>query len=152
MTTMAKPSNRPHTMSEIRNEKKRKRDEIVDKIRVYNISRIQPVQIQLYGNNSKLVMFQQCIQLGPGKHVDVPRARVIQDQIDNLKRRGLIRVAKMNGNNNALKIADRINQEKLLNIKQHQVAKTDNSNSNKQHKYEDAEEKITGNKKNKKTK
>jgi ribosomal protein S8 len=49
----------------------------------------------MYGKNSKLVPYQQSIQIAPGKHVDLPASRLISEQIDNLRKSGFITTMKV---------------------------------------------------------
>jgi hypothetical protein len=95
MVDLAKPSNNPLSVKQIQAVKKQKREQEGKKVRIWNTSRSQPIGIQLYGAKSKLVPFQQLVQISPGKCVDLPEDRLIEDQINNLKKRGFIRTAKV---------------------------------------------------------
>ena len=111
MTDMATPSKKPLSIKEIRKMKDDKRKSETDKLRIYNIAKLQTVNIQLYGKNSKLVPYQQSIQIAPGRHVDLPISRLIQEQIVNLKKTGFIRTVKID---TTVKISE--NDNILLNI------------------------------------
>jgi hypothetical protein len=111
MTDMATPSKKPLSIKEIRKMKDEKRKSEIDKLRIYNISRLQTVNIQIYGKNSKLVPHQQSIRIAPGRHVDLPVSRLIAEQIVNLKKTGFIRTVKVD---TTTKITE--NTETLLSI------------------------------------
>jgi hypothetical protein len=95
MVDLAKPSSNPLSIKQIQDAKKKKREQTGDKVRIWNTCKSQAVGIQIYGANSKLVPFQQLVQIWPGKHVDLPKNRLMESQIDNLKKRGFIRTAKV---------------------------------------------------------
>jgi hypothetical protein len=95
MPNMSQPSDKPRTVRDIRAEKERKRGKLNNKIRIYNISKLQQISIQLYGANSKLVRYQQAIHIAPGRHADLPSDRLISAQIDNLKKQGFISTHKI---------------------------------------------------------
>jgi len=86
---------RPRTIKEIQAEKKKQREAEQNKIRIVNLRRDQMVPIQLLGKSSKLVPYQTSIQIGPGKHADLPSSRIIPEQLDNLRKRGFIRYYKV---------------------------------------------------------
>lgn len=111
MTDMATPSKKPLSIKEIRKMKDEKRKSEIDKLRIYNISRLQTVNIQIYGKNSKLVPHQQSIRIAPGRHVDLPVSRLIAEQIVNLKKTGFISTVKVD---TTTKVAE--NTEILLSI------------------------------------
>jgi hypothetical protein len=92
MTSLSTPSPKPLTIRDIQNEKKKKRDQLEDKVKIHNVTKSQPVSLQLYGKSSKLVMYQQAIHIAPGRSVDLPKSRLIPEQIENLKKRGFIKV------------------------------------------------------------
>lgn len=96
MTDAPKPSLKPKTVRDIRAEKELKRNKLKHKIRIYNITKSQPIPIQLYGTASKLVKHQQQIHIAPGRHADLPVERVIPEQIENLKKGGFISTHKIN--------------------------------------------------------
>lgn len=95
MTDMATPSKKPLSIKEIRKIKDNRRKTELNKLRIYNISKLQVINIQMYGKNSKLVPYQQSIQIAPGKHVDLPASRLISEQIDNLRKSGFITTMKV---------------------------------------------------------
>lgn len=88
MTTPA----RPLTIRDIQAQKEKKRREETDKVTIFNLSHNQTVTIQVTGKENKSAIHQSTIQLGPKKSVSLPRARLLQDQLVNLKARGLITV------------------------------------------------------------
>ena len=92
---MATPSKKPLSIKEIRKIKDNRRKTELNKLRIYNISKLQVINIQMYGKNSKLVPYQQSIQIAPGKHVDLPTSRLISEQIDNLRKSGFITTMKV---------------------------------------------------------
>lgn len=108
---MATPSKNPLSIRDIRKMKDLKRKSEVDKIRIYNITKLQMVNIQMYGKTSKLVSYQQSIQIPPGRSADLPEARLIPEQITNLKRTGFIRTVKIDS-----KTDMKENTEILFNI------------------------------------
>jgi hypothetical protein len=91
MTSLSSPSKKPLTVKEIQGEKKKKRDLLEDKVTIHNVSK-QQITLQLYGKNSKLVRYQQSIHMISGKSVSLPKSRLIPEQIENLKKRGFIKV------------------------------------------------------------
>ncbi len=108
MTDMAESSKKPLSIRDIRRLKDEKRKIEADKLRIYNVTKLQTVNVQLYGKSSKLVPFQQSIQIAPGRHVDLPISRLIKEQISNLKKSGFIRTVKIDTNVNVN------NNDKLL--------------------------------------
>ena len=112
MTDMATPSKNPLSIREIRRIKDNKRKSEVEKLRIYNITKLQTVNIQMYGKSSKLVPYQQSIQIAPGKNVDLPVSRLMMEQITNLKRSGFIRTVKIDSKTKAIND----NKEFLSNI------------------------------------
>jgi hypothetical protein len=109
---MATPTKNPLSIKDIRRIKSEKRQLEVEKLRIYNIARLQTVNIQIYGKASKLVPYQQSIQIAPGRHVDIPVSRLINEQITNLRKSGFIRTMKIDSK---LKDIDD-NQEALSNV------------------------------------
>jgi hypothetical protein len=95
MTDMATPSKKPLSIKEIRRIKDSKRKSEVDKIRIYNITKLQTINIQIYGKSSRLVPYQQSIQIAPGRHADLPVSRLMNEQITNLKKSGFIKTIKI---------------------------------------------------------
>lgn len=92
---MQASNNKPLTIREIQANKKIKRQAEQKKIRIKNVSSCQPITIQLYGKKSKNATDQLSIFIAPGKSVDLPESRVMFHQINNLKKRGLIRTSKV---------------------------------------------------------
>lgn len=78
---------RPLTVREIQDNKRRKREAEQNKIKIRNITRMQMVPLQLYGKNSKDAINQITVMVGPGKSVDLPEYRLIKGQIDNLRKK-----------------------------------------------------------------
>lgn len=95
MTDIATPSKKPLSIKEIRRLKDSKRKMEVEKLRIYNITKLQTINIQLYGKTSKLVPFQQSIQIAPGRYADLPVSRLINEQVANLKKSGFIKTVKV---------------------------------------------------------
>lgn len=86
---------RPLTIRERQERKKQMREAEQDKVRVKNVTRGQPVPLQIYGKESRAAVQQTTLQIGPGRHVDVPKYRLIEEQISNLKKRKMITVHKV---------------------------------------------------------
>jgi hypothetical protein len=117
MTDMATPTKNPLSIREIRKIKNDKRQLEVDKLRIYNITRLQTINIQMYGKTSRLVPYQQSIQIAPGRHVDIPTSRLMNEQITNLRRSGFIRTVKVNSKDQKIELKnDSDNKEALSNI------------------------------------
>jgi hypothetical protein len=91
---------RPLTVKETQAEKQRLRDLEKNKVKLVNPSKWQTINVQLYGKNSKSSSNQITIQLYPGKSVELPEYRLIKSQIDNLRKKGAIRVERMSSVNN----------------------------------------------------
>lgn len=87
---MTTTKHRPLTVREIQELKKQKRDAEQNKVRVRNVTRLQPVPLQLYGKESKDAVNQITIHIGPGKSVDLPEYRLIPGQIINLRKKKMI--------------------------------------------------------------
>ena len=93
-------NNRGRTIRDIQNEKKKKRDSDQSKIRIKNNTRTQLIPIQLLGkdkNGSVVgdVRVQSCISIPPGKHADLPAERLMESQITNLKKKGMIQTTRL---------------------------------------------------------
>lgn len=94
---MAAAQTRPLTIKEIQDRKRAEREADQDKVTISNASNLQPIPIQIYGKKSKLAIHQITITIPPGRKVDLPKYRLIQHQIDTLRKRGLIRVSDAGG-------------------------------------------------------
>lgn len=90
-------ANRPLTIREIQAIKKQKRESEQDKVRIRNLTRLQNIPLQIYGKNSKDAINQLSIQVGPGKSVDLPKYRLMEHQIENLRKKKLISVTRVSG-------------------------------------------------------
>jgi len=88
-------ADRPLTIREIQAIKKQKRESEQDKVRIKNLTRLQNIPIQIYGKNSKDAINQLSIQVGPGKSVDLPKYRLIEHQIENLRKRKMISITRI---------------------------------------------------------
>lgn len=86
--------NRPLTIREIQAQKKKIRDAESNKVSITNLSQWQSVPVQIYGKNSKMAFHQITIMIPPKGKVDLPEHRLIDGQITNLRKRGLISVSK----------------------------------------------------------
>lgn len=86
---------RPLTIKEIQEKKKAERSKEQDKTRIINLKSYQIVPIQIYGKNSKSSINQITVPIPPKGHVDIPTARLIVGQIDNLRKRGFITTNKV---------------------------------------------------------
>ena len=95
--------NRPETIKEIQARKKQLRDADNNKIRIRNKTRIQLIPLQIYGKNSKKAVHQISVQIGPGRHVDLPEYRLIPEQIATLKKRGMITTTKIGSSGKNIK-------------------------------------------------
>lgn len=83
--------NRPLSIREIQAKKAASRKQNQAKIKIRNLTTIQPITIQLKAKDgTNRVLGQQTINIGPGKTAEVPSSRVMRHQLDNLKRRGFI--------------------------------------------------------------
>jgi hypothetical protein len=91
---------RPLTIREIQQKKALKRQAEKDKTRISNNTQFQTVPIQIFGKSSKLATHQITIPIPPKKHVDIPTYRLMDNQIANLRKRGLISVTKIGVNSN----------------------------------------------------
>lgn len=89
---------RPLTIKEIQEKKKNLRLAEQDKVNIVNLSQLQMVPIQLNGKNSNKAINQITITIPPGKSAKLPKHRLMNDQISNLRKRGLISVENMSGN------------------------------------------------------
>jgi hypothetical protein len=79
----------PKSIREIQAEKKKLRELEENKTKVTNLTK-QSIPIQIYGKRTKLVLEQSSIILGPKRSVDLPTARLLGDQIKNLRAKGMI--------------------------------------------------------------
>lgn len=84
---------RPLTIREIQAQKEQKRLDEKDKVTIFNLSHNQTVTIQVTAKEDKSAVFQSTVQLGPKKSVAIPRSRLLIEQLNNLKARGLIAVS-----------------------------------------------------------
>ena len=89
---------RPLTVREIQDNKRKKREAEQNKVRVRNLTRLQLVPLQLYGKDSKSAINQITVWVGPGKSVDLPEYRLNKGQIDNLRKRKQLTVTKIGPN------------------------------------------------------
>jgi len=87
---------RPLTVREIQEQKRKLREAENNKTVITNLSQFQAVPVQIYGKNSKLAVHQITILIPPGKKVSLPEHRLIEGQVNNLRKRGLITFNKSN--------------------------------------------------------
>lgn len=95
-------ADRPLTIRELQAIKKQKRESEQDKVRIRNLTRLQNIPIQIYGKNSKDAINQLSIQVGPGKSVDLPKYRLIENQIENLRKRKMISITRLGITNSSI--------------------------------------------------
>lgn len=105
-------TNRPLTVREIQDQKKKARLAEQDKVSITNLSQFQIVPIQLNGKNSNKAINQITIIIPPGKNVKLPKHRLMNEQIDNLRKRGLISVENTSGSFSSYK--DFLNPKKVV--------------------------------------
>jgi len=86
---------RPLTVREIQEQKRKKRELEHNKVKVRNITKFQPVPLQVYGRASKDAVNQVTMFIGPGQSVEVPEYRLIPGQIVNLRKRRMISTHKV---------------------------------------------------------
>jgi len=103
---MVQQKDRPLTVRELQAQKKQKREAEQNKIRIRNVTKLQPVPLQLYGKESKAAVNQITIHIGPGKSVDLPEYRLIPGQIINLRKKKLISTTKMGASGKTFKDTD----------------------------------------------
>ena len=66
-------------------------------VRILNISH-QMIPIQTRRPNSDFYLDEQQVRLAPGKDVKLPKSHLMMDQIDNLCKRGVLRVVSSSTN------------------------------------------------------
>lgn len=122
-------NDRPLTIKEIQAKKKALREADNKKIRIRNKTRLQNIPLQIFGKNSKKAVHQITIQIGPGKHVDLPEYRLISEQVATLKKRGMIATSRIGPHGKNIKETDY--RQFLSSIEVEQPANPSSSGKNK---------------------
>lgn len=66
-------------------------------VRILNISR-QMISVQARRPNSDFYLDEQQVRLAPGKDVKLPKNHLMMDQIENLCKRGILRIVSSSTN------------------------------------------------------